>query len=225
MKLVTDYVQWYDSLFDGDGPEFQRMAFTRGGLPKREQFTLFARLGLRTPPHGPVRDLGSRTGVPFYWQFPASAWSSEFEVVVYLDEFQHAGTGKIKVPLVTALTQHPDHYASIFVPLPNPSVAMRHVRFGRLGFWLRQQGGEDWRSNRADRETVLACGRIEAPNPLPRVLWAIDFLPAADGLLAVDFNTAPDLATLGETGMLTAEQIGIELAIAAEKEPETLKQF
>ena len=50
MKLLSDYAQWYDQAFDGEGLEFQRMAFTRGGLSKREQFALFDRLGLHSPP-------------------------------------------------------------------------------------------------------------------------------------------------------------------------------
>jgi hypothetical protein len=57
------------------------------------------------------------------------------------------------------------------------------------------------------------------------VLWAIDFLPAADGLLAVDFNTAPDLTTLGETGALSADAVAAELAWVWETNPEHLAQF
>lgn len=225
MKLRTDFAQWYDSLFNGEGPEFQRMAFTRGGLAKREQFALFDRLGLRSPPHGLVRELAARTHLPDVWQFPGTTWSAEVDAVVYLDELQHAGNGKVRMPLAEALANHPDHYASLFVPLANPAVILRHVRFGRLGFWLRQQGGEDWRSNRADHETIVGRSAHAEPNPLPRVLWAIDFLPATDGLLAIDFNTAPDLTTLGEIGVVTVEELASELHTAAATTPATLLQF
>lgn len=225
MRLRTDFGQWYDSIFDGTGPEFERMAFTRGGLPKREQFALFARLGLRSPPHGTVRDLAAGTGMPRAWGFPEAAWRQEVEVIVYVDELQHGGNGKLKLPLATALVSHPEHYASLFVPLAHPALSLRHVRFGGLGFWLRQQGGEDWRSNRADQETVLARFRCDEPNPLPRALWAIDFLPAADGLLAIDFNTAPDLATLGEAGAVTAAELHDELTKVAQSTPAALRQF
>jgi hypothetical protein len=225
MKLRTDYPQWYDQAFDGTGPEFQRMAFTRGGLSKREQFALFDRLGLRSPPHGLVRELAARTCLSEGWQLPCAAWTAEVEAVVYLDELQHGGNGKVKLPLAQALANHPDYYASLFVPLANPAVILRHVRFGRLGLWLRQQGGEDWRSNRADRETVVGRSAHAEPNPLPRVLWAIDFLPAADGLLAIDFNTAPDLTTLGEAGVVTTAEFLAELQFAAAAAPESLRQF
>lgn len=224
MKLRTDFAQWYDSLFNDEGPEFQRMAFTRGGLAKREQFALFDRLGLRSPPHGLVRELAGRPHLPDAWQFPGAAWTAEVNVVVYLDELQHGGNGKVRMPLAEALANHPDHYATLFVPLANPAVILRHVRFGCLGFWLRQQGGEDWRSNRADHETVVGRSAHAEPNPLPRVLWAIDFLPATDGLLAIDFNTAPDLATLGEAGAVTASDLMAELEFAAATTPDALRQ-
>ncbi len=225
MRLLTDFAQWYDSAFDGAGPELERMAFTRGGLTKRDQFALFDRLGLRSPPHGLVRELASRCAVPAAWQPPIAAWNAEVEAVVYLDELQHAGQGKVKLPLSAALELHPEQYATLFVPTLNPAVTLRHVRFGRMGFWLRQQGGADWRSNRADRETVIGRTAHPEPNPLPRVLWAIDFLPAAQGLLALDFNTAPDLTTLGETAVVTADEILGELDFATAANPDSLRQF
>ncbi len=225
MKLLTDYAQWYDGIFDDTGVTFHRTARTRGGLAKREQFQLFERLGWPVPPHGLIAELANRTGLARDWQFPAATWQQELDVVVYLDEFQHRGEGKVKLPLVDALTKYPGHYGSLFIPLANSAVSFRHVRFGRLGFWLRQQGGEDWRSNRADNETVHACTQHPEANPISRVLWAVDFLPAPTGLLAVDFNTAPQLVTLHETGTLTAEQVRAELEFTAATNPDWLRQF
>lgn len=225
MKLITDYAQWYDGLFDGTGVAFHRTARTRGGLAKREQFQLFERLGWPVPPHGLIAELATRTGLAAAWLFPRTAWHRELEAVVYLDELQHQGEGKLKLPLAEALTQYPGHYGSLFIPLAHPAVSLRHVRFGRLGFWLRQQGGADWRSNRADTETILSRALHPEPNPIPRVLWAVDFLPAPSGLLAVDFNTAPQLVTLHETGALTLDQVRAELDFTAATHPEWLRQF
>ncbi len=225
MRLETDYAQWYDEVFDGTGATFHRQAFARGGLTKRAQFALFQQLGLATPPHGHVADLAASHRVPPAWAAPARAWIDELEVVVYLDELGHAGAGKIKLALGDALTSHPRHFASLFIPLRHPAVILRHVRFGRLACWLRQEGGEDWRSNRGDRERVVSQTISTDPNPIPRVLWAIDFLPSAHGLLAIDFNTAPDLATLGETGAVPPLALREELELAAATAPATLRQF
>jgi hypothetical protein len=100
------------------------------------------------------------------------------------------------------------------------------VRFGRLILWLDQRGRtDDWRSNREDAERVLDRRRTDSPNPIPRVLWAIDFVVSATGLLAVDFNTAPDLTTAGEAGRLEAAEVAEELAWAQRTHPEHLRQF
>jgi hypothetical protein len=57
------------------------------------------------------------------------------------------------------------------------------------------------------------------------VMWAIDFIPTSHGLGAIDFNTAPELLTLGETGTVKPEEIRIELEAAASGHPEHLRQF
>jgi hypothetical protein len=226
MQLLTDYQQFYDGIFDGRPPVFHRMAFTRGGLDKRAQFRLFAALGLPAPPHGTVIELQER----FRRAGPALAWPQEVTrdvwCVVYTDELAHRGEGKTLVPLSEAAERHPACFASLFVAPASEPVAFRHVRFGGLAYWLRQSGARGaWRSNRADEEQVLAKCRVAGPNPVARALWAIDFIPSPNGLLAVDFNTAPDLATLGETGALTNAEALAELELAAAEDPRQLAQF
>jgi hypothetical protein len=225
VQLLTDYQQFYDGIFDGRPPVFQRMAFTRGGLDKRAQFRLFAALGLPTPPHGAVAELHEglrRSGPPFAWpeEVMRDVWC-----VVYTDELAHRGEGKLLLPLSEAAKRHPACFASLFAAQPGEPIAFRHVRFGRLAYWLRQCGTRaGWQSNLADKEWVLSKALAAAPNPVPRVLWAIDFIPSPSGLLAVDFNTAPDLATLGETSALTSAEALAELELAATELP-SLAQF
>lgn len=226
MKLKTDYVQFYDHVFDEALPVFHRMAFTPGGLSKGAQFDLFARLGLNTPPHGTVQDLAARHrhSCP-RWSAPAAA-AENVHCVVYLDEYAHRGEGKVLLSLSEAAAKYPGALASMFYPQREAPVAFRHVRFGGLGYWLRQRGGPaGWRSNVADQEEVLAKEEAPAACPVPRVLWAIDFIPSPTGLLAVDFNTAPDLTTLGETGALSAAEAQRELLRAATDRPLDLAQF
>ena len=227
MRLITDYPQYYDAIFDGTGPVFHRRAFGRGGLAKREQFALFEKLALATPPHGPVRELAARHPGPCLWGTSLGPWwAEEIQLVVYEDEYAHAGAGKRRMPLGRALAECPDAWASLYLPPARRAVGFRHVRIGRIGIWLRQEGGEgEWRSNRRDTETVLDRRRHEEAFPVPRVLWAIDFIPSPAGLLAVDFNTAPELATLGETQAVGAGEILEELEFAARQMPGSLAQF
>lgn len=228
MQLLTDYAQWYDGIFDATPPEFHRRAFTRGGLSKRRQFELFDSLGLAVPRHGTVRDLGAALTAASLGCPPPPEALAEVRLVVYLDELAHAGEGKQLVTLAEAQTRFPDAYASVFQSPPS-GAGGRSLRLARLGsrvFWLEQRSESgDWRSNRRDVERVLSRHRSECPNPIPRVLWAIDFVVSEGGLLAVDFNTAPDLSTLGEAGVLTSEEVAAELDFAQRTNPEHLSQF
>ena len=228
MQLLTDYPQWYDGIFDASPPVFHRQAFTRGGLSKRRQFALFESLGLPVPRHGVVREVVSALTTPALGcPLPPEA-VAELRLVVYVDEFAHGGNGKRLLPLAEALVAFPEAYSSVF-HLPPPggrARTFRLARVGRLVFWLEQRGeAGDWRSNRQDTERVVSCRRTELPNPIPRVLWAIDFVVSADGLLAVDFNTAPDLSTLGECGVLDTKDVAAELEWAQRMTPDLLRQF
>lgn len=223
MRILTDFAQWYDGIFDAEGPTFHRMAFTRGGLPKREQLALFERLGLSTPPHGRVRELAA-IEAPFGG---SARWRREVSCVVYEDELAHQGQGKRLVSLAEALDSHPDAYASLYFPPRSGAggVNLRHARVGRVGAWIRQVSRDDWRSNQHDEEEVLERTTHREPSPIPRVLWAIDFLPTPSGLLAIDLNTAPDLDSLGESGLLTADEIRVELERASAETPTWLAQL
>ncbi len=226
MRLLTDYDQWYDCIFDGAEPVFERMAFTRGGLGKAAQFDLMKSIGLRTPPHGRVEDLASGVlEMPGVGSGPRQILD-DIQCIVYLDELAHRGQGKERLTLREAWERYPRHFASMYVAPPGGPVAYRWVRFGRCEYWLRQTGGSgDWRSNRNDEETAVGHAWRPETMPIPRVVWAMDFVPSAEGLLAVDFNTAPQLAVLGEQGLLTAEQARIELEWAVAHHPESMKQY
>ena len=229
MKLLSDYDQWYDGVFDDRPPTFHRLAFTAGGLSKRAQFDLFASLQLPTPIHGTVAELAATIASqrwPGLAAQPPAALRSAFRCVVYLDEHAHRGEGKELLNLEEALARYPQVLASVYVPADGIPAAFRLVRFGRWGFWLRQEGAAgQWQSNRRDREVILEKNRWDSPNPIARVLWAIDFIPSPTGLLAIDFNTAPQLVTLGEAKALSDEEVALELEHVARHDPAHLLQF
>lgn len=226
MQLITDHEQFYDTVFDRSGPEFHRLAFTRGGLTKKAQFALFESLGLQTPPHGSISELAERLQTGLEARAVSAALSAHYQCVVYGDELAHRGEGKELLTFIEAQSRDPETFASIFIPQNGPPVSFRLIRFGRLIFWTRQQGENGaWRSNQRDEETFLGRGFAQGANPIARVLWAIDFIPGPLGLLAVDFNTAPELTTLSQCGALAPNEALAELVFAAEHAPEHLKQF
>jgi hypothetical protein len=200
------------------------MAFTRGGLSKRRQLDLLESLGFRTPAHGPAAELEVRLRQGLAGVGPPAA-ADHVRCVVYHDELAHRGEGKEVLRLAEAARRFPDTLAAVFHEPQLPGLSFRFIRFGRLGFWQRQQSqGGDWRSNQRDIESVLERQWLPGSNPVERVLWAVDFVPAAEGLLAVDFNTAPDLATLGESGWVTVDEVRRELETASAT-PRCLDQF
>jgi hypothetical protein len=226
VQLLSDFPQFYDGIFDETGPVFHRMAFTRGGLGKRAQFELFGSHGLPTPPFGTVSELAQNLLASSHSLQPPHDILRAVFCVVYLDEWAHRGEGKVLLPLSEACASHPDAFASLFVPQRAAPVAFRLIRLGRLAYWLRQTGGHvGWRSNVGETEEVLGQPQVSGLHAIPRVLWALDFIPSTAGLLAVDFNTAPDLSTLGETGALTPEQVRRELIDASLTVPAHLAQF
>ena len=102
MQLLTDFPQYYDPIFDGAGPVFHRIAFSRGGLSKRRQFEMFEQLGYPTPPHGSVSDLVSRwRALEGLGPLPRQ-WLEEVHCVVYMDELLHGGQGKVRLSLAEA---------------------------------------------------------------------------------------------------------------------------
>jgi hypothetical protein len=226
VQILTDYRQWYDEIFDGEPPVFERMAFTRGGLSKSAQFGFFKSLLCAVPPHGIVKDLFNHLDSPCLGSTIPKSLAIDIQCVVYLDEYAHRGEGKERMALAEAVTRYPNHYGCLYIPQSGPPLAYRMVRFGDLTFWLRQTGDpSSWQSNRRDHETVLEKQRASQPNPVSRVLWAIDFLPTPFGLLAMDFNTAPELSTLGETGALTVAEVAKELENTFKRNPQQLKQL
>lgn len=226
MQLLTDHAQFYDSIFDEAPPTFERSAYTRGGLDKPGQFRLFARLGLNTPPHGTVQEIRRRLMEPNGPLGPPRAAADDVGCVVYADVLAHRGEGKRLLPLGQAAREHPDAYATLYVPPFGDPLTFRYVRFGQMGFWLRQRGaGSGWRSNVGEQEDVLERIVETTANPVPRVLWAIDFIPSVQGLLAIDFNTAPDLATLGESAALSPAEVRAILNDAAARNPRWLAQL
>jgi len=226
VQILTDYRQWYDDIFDGQPPVFERMAYTRGGLSKSAQFALFSSLSCPVPPHGIVKGLWSQLDNPCLGATIPKSLAFDIQCIVYLDEYAHRGEGKERMPLAEAVSRYPNHYGCLFIALPGPPLAYRLVRFGDWIYWLRQSGDPaSWQSNRMDHETVLEKQRASQPNPVPRILWAIDFLPTPFGLLAVDFNTAPELSTLGESGVISIQEIASELQAACKHNPQYLKQL
>lgn len=215
--LHTDFHDYYDHCFAGhwQRPEriFERVSTQ--GMDRKEMLAYMASLGLQTPRYGKVSWL-----VPHLRQ----EWGDLAclaEVVVYTDPKAHAGEGKVKLTLDEAQAQYPDHLASEHIPnTPNGTgQTLRYLRVGKRQFWLRYTSLDDWRSNCGEVEIEVLCeekplaagDRSPVPYPL-YPLFAVDFVRAADKLIAIDFNTAPGLRGTGLEERLMPQAVYEEIA-------------
>jgi hypothetical protein len=206
--LETDFRDFYDHWFAGSwqAPDvvFERRA--RGGMRRSVMLPWLEQLGLQVPEHGRVRDLAPRllAGRP-------TALADILDVVVYLDEAAHAGEGKVRLSVTEAMAQHPDAYASEFIPANQRGLgeSLRYLRIGRRQFWLRYTSADDWRSNSGEAQVGLLCEERTADTPwvVPHPLFAVDFVPAGSSLYAVDFNTAPQIGGTGVEERMSGREV------------------
>lgn len=195
VKLVSDFVDYYDHWFDREGEVFRRVS--SDGMSRRQMLAYLNSLGLKTPPFGTVRELWSR-----YGELDRQILS----VVVYLDETAHRGEGKIKLPVAEAVRRYPDHLATVYIPsTPQGAVSWRYLQVGAKVFWLEYASG-DWRSNYGGVEIrVLSREKDGYHSKIHLPLFAVDFV-AAERLYAVDFNVAPQVRGTGVEKLLPARE-------------------
>lgn len=204
VRLISDFIDWYDHAFDGSVGEFiyRRMSKAASGKGKDWQLCWLSD-SFRVPFHGCV---GHMTTI--YKDFQ--------QFVVYTDVLAHCGEGKVLLPLCEAANLYPhDTFCSEYIPsLANgKSFSYRLLFAARKRFWIKYTSSNDWRSNCGDckwelleeNESLIMDNYL--PNKMPDcgVLAAIDFVLCDGKLWAIDFNTAPGLVPI--KGIVSAEEI------------------
>jgi len=219
IALRSDFLDYYDHWFDR--LEVAQMIFyrlSRTEESRREIFHRLEMLGLRTPPHGTVTQLVTWREEYMYQLFSETVIARQAlenleDLVVYTDEYAHAGEGKIRLSIPEALENYPNAYASLYIP-QNPTgtgISFRYLQVGKRRFWIRYTSSNDWRSNSGDVQIDFLTE--ESPGYHPKIsepLFAIDFLPYGQGserLLAIDFNTAPVLRGTGIDHKLSSREV------------------
>lgn len=197
IKLLSDFVDYYDHWFDLEGITFNRFSYS--GMKRSEALRYLSSLGLMVPTFGKVRDL-PRLIDGYFHQLT--------DVVVYLDETAHKGEGKVKMPLSEALEKYPDHLATEYIQvLPAfASCSWRYLQVGDKRFWLQYFSRNDWRSNCGEVEIKVLSKEKDGYCPsIKYPLFAVDFLPAGH-LYAVDFNISPQIRGTGIEDILPSRE-------------------
>lgn len=221
IALLSDFHDFYDHAFDIGNVDATFSRISTGGLSRPEMLShLEAYCKVKVPLHGQVKSLKEKLlGKLAYLgnsKLIDDYMNGCMDVVVYVDEYAHGGVGKIKINVMEAVAQYPNHYASEFIPA-NPKglgESLRYLRLGRRQFWLRYWSMDDWRSNCGDVHIkVLGEELAKSDSDLIRLqepLVAIDFVKA-DKLYAVDYNIAPGLSGSGIENFISPSEIYTEL--------------
>jgi hypothetical protein len=210
--LKSDFMDYYDFMFDSTGHIFERMSVT--DMSRADALQKLASIGFPTPAWGTVHRLITR--------FPYS-----ISVVVYEVENAHRGMFKHLLRLDEAMKRFPNKLASLYVPPSfddedeKPS-SFRYLRIGAKRFWLQYTSEDDWRSNCGSNVEI----KLETP-PLHLTdfhdnehipLLAIDFVKCCyGGCLAIDYNTSPGLRGTPIEEEMTATQIVEEIRAVLSK--------
>lgn len=202
IKLKSDFLDYYDHWFDNEGIVFERMS--RNNLSRSKMFALFDQHQIKTPKHGKVKDLVLVLD-PFT------------SVVVYLDEFEHQGKGKIRCSLENAMNFYPDNYASQYIP--SGSISYRELFLGDIYCVLKYSSDDVWRSNVGNVEICLAKDPvvIQGKRVFDYPIYAIDYIPHRDEVtgdveyLAIDLNTSPMVRGTGLEKVCSAEEVAVSI--------------
>ncbi|WP_424660473.1 hypothetical protein [Desulfofundulus sp.] len=206
VRLVSDFHDYYDHWFDGCSAELVFERLSTGGMSRPQMLAYLRSLGLQVPFFGRVRDVYRYT-LRGYEEIPRS--DTIFAMVVHLDERAHRGEGKVMLSLRDALEKYPDHFAVQYIPaLPSGlGLTWRYLQVGDKVFWLEYFSRDDWRSNCGDVEIRVLSRERDGYNSRVRYpLYAVDFIPAAGKLYAVDFNIAPQIKGTGVEEFLPARE-------------------
>lgn len=199
MQLKSDFNDWYDYAFTKEGPVYERSFKTT--KTRKEDLEFLKSIGCSIPRYGKAKDLvqeilGAKWNSFFEtWQFRKSDKIKDIDsVIVYKDECQHCGDGKILVTLREAEEKYPDNFAVEYFP-ESFGESYRYLQIGNRKWWLFYKSYEDWRSNYGNGDTNILCEEETGYHGAIRVpMFAVDFVPTSSiGFVAVDYNTAPGI--------------------------------
>ena len=203
MRLTTDFHDYYDWAFDGNGCELVRFA-KDSGPDKKEQFQILKNAGFKIPPVGTLDELFDLG----WWEEGRIKY-----VVAYEDLMSHRGNGKDlwsigkwkTNPHMSGIRRHDDKwktFCSAFVlgsPDLNRSISWRRLQVGPHVFWIEYTSADDWRSNRGEGDIELLESRLnDGFHPVLKYpLFAIDFVHGVKDMYAIDLNIAPGVRGTG----------------------------
>lgn len=219
LKLVSDFVDFYDHAFSHEGEQFVRNS--NGGPNRIDMFDAMFAAGLDVPKHGLVSDL-YKDAEKYYENhedFVKSSINEAIRLVVYTDLTAHRGEGKLLLTLEEANKQYPNNYASQYLKYKHSSNESESIRCQVVGdnaFWMRFESNDTWRSNCGSEIEItkmpIANVLYQGMENIHLPFYAIDFISphgkhGTNNYTAIDFNVAPGLSGTPVEEQMTPKEI------------------
>jgi hypothetical protein len=182
VKLVSDFREWYDHMFDIEGLELHRPSRHLG---RRESLNIMDAAGLRVPPSGPI----------------STFWNHGDTVVVHTDEYAHRGDGKVIIDLFNfPVRSEIDKYNGMtcvkyMVDDNSFGRSYRHLWIGDMYFGIFYKS-YNWRSNFGD-VSISLDDYVYKPRPVffdyMYPILAFDTVTVGGKEYYIDMNTSPGI--------------------------------
>jgi len=196
IKLKTDFIDYYDHLFDRKGTPFYR--YSENSLSRFDMFKYMNNKDINTVEYGYPNDLYK--------------YKDDYNgLVIYKDLYKHRGEGKELVDFDTAKQKYNSDLASLYIDMSTDNysaISYRLLQIGKYRYWIEYKSRDGWRSNYGYVETDIVNEDINYSfTKIPEPLYAIDFVISNNELLAIDFNTSPGLKSIGLKEELSAGEV------------------
>jgi hypothetical protein len=220
IKLVSDFVDFYDFEFSDPNGDSVFRRVTTDGLDRYEMLVYLEKLEFLVPLYGTAKEL-------------SDMMEPHEEIILHTDIYAHRGDGKERSTIAEALAKCPETLATRFIPFDVPNtppevkgLSWRYLQVGTETFWLQYTSTEDWRSNCGEgdvelffRDKTQLFNNHQYKDLLiyKYPLFAIDFVPSGEDLYAVDFNIAPQVRGTGVNKILSASDAAKAITTAYER--------
>ena len=170
LKLMSDFVDYYDIWLDAKGYNFHR--YVHSGMSRGPMFRYLESIGIQTVKYGQVSEV-------------CEMYNGK--VVIYTDSNKHAGEGKILMDSKRALVDYPNYLCSVYEN-EKEGESVKYVQLGLYYFKVDCKSYSDWRSNIGKIKNNLLEVDCGYHKDIKMPLFSIDYVHTKNGLKAIDFN-------------------------------------
>ncbi len=191
ITLNSNFLDYYDHYFSNntnDSIVFER--FNHRIMDRMETFDyLNKELKLPTPVYGSVEDLVD----DFREEGVFDHEDIDIKLVIYKDLYS---SEKVLVTLDEAIDNYMSSYASIYIPhrYDDVLISTRYIYICGSVHWVNYENEDinEWRSTYGKNTSSYYVGLDSMQYPSNgHTMFAVDFLPTNDGLVAIDFTLNP----------------------------------